>query len=165
MVIQAIQSQAITLAEQAIGRFTRRKLRSLSTWEQWHAGEHKQLDHFHDLKMCGEPVRKPTGAIVLRPHCQHSIKHDGTRCSRNCRDGPPRSVPLLHSIASTCSSCVEQPVQRLFFALAARENYRVYGGDAQDACAHSPPPETPTFVSIDDAYEDWHEHRFKKKLD
>jgi len=23
-------------------------------------------------------------------------------------------------------------------------------------------PETPTFVSIDDAYADWHEHRFKK---
>jgi len=53
MVVQAIQSQAITLAEQAIGRFTRRKLRSLSTWEQWRAGEHKQLDHFHDLKMYG----------------------------------------------------------------------------------------------------------------
>jgi len=56
-------------------------------------------------------------------------------------------------------------VQQLFFALAARENYRVYGGDAQDAYAHSPPPETPTFVSIDDAYADWYEHRFKKKLD
>jgi len=34
MVIQAIQSQAITPVEQAIGRFTKRKLRSLSTWEQ-----------------------------------------------------------------------------------------------------------------------------------
>jgi len=104
MVIQAIQSQAITPAEQAIGRFTRRKLRSLSTWEQWCAGKHKQLDHFHDLKMCGEPVRKPPGAIVLRPHWQHSIKQDGTRRSRNCCDGS-------HGIASTYSSCVEQPAQ------------------------------------------------------
>jgi len=74
MVVQAIQSQAITPAEQAIGRFTRCKLRSLSTWEQWRAGEHKQLDHFHDLKMYGEPIRKPPGAIVLRPHWQYSIK-------------------------------------------------------------------------------------------
>jgi len=123
MVIQAIQSQAITLAEQAIGRFTMRKLRSLSTWEQWRAGEHKQLDHFHNLKMYGEPVRKPPGAIVLRPHWQHSIKRDGTRRSRNCCDGSPRSAPLLHGIASTYSSCVEQPVQQLFFAFAARENY------------------------------------------
>jgi len=78
---------------------------------------------------------------------------------------PPRSAPLLHGIASTHSSCVEQPVQRLFFALAARENCRVYGGDAQDAHAHSPLPETPKFVSIDDAHADWYEHRFNKKLD
>jgi len=152
MVTQAIQSQAITPAEQAVGRFTRRKLRSLSTWEQWRAGEHKQLDHFHDLKMHGEPVKRPPGANVLRPHWQHSIKRDGTRRSRNCCDGSPRSAPLLHGIASTCSSCVEQPAQRLFFALAARENYRACGGGAQDAHAHSLPPETPTFVSIDHAY-------------
>jgi len=98
MVIQAIQSQAITPADQAIGSLTRRKLRSLSTWEQWRAGEHKQLDHFHDLKMHGEPVRKPPGAIVLRPHWQHSIKQDGTRRSRNCCDGSPRSAPLLHAL-------------------------------------------------------------------
>jgi len=76
--VQAIQSQAITPAEQAIGHFTQRKLRSLSTWDQWRAGKHKQLDHFHDLKMYGEPARKPPGAIVLRPHWQYSIKHDGT---------------------------------------------------------------------------------------
>jgi len=165
MVIQAIQSQAITPAEQAIGRFTRRKLCTLSTWEQWRSGEHKQLDRFHDLKMYGEPVRKPPGAIVLRPHWQHSIKGDGTRRSRNCCDGSPQSAPLLNGIASTYSSCVEQPVQQFYFALAARENYRVYGGDAQDAYAHSPPPETPTFISIGDAYADWYEHHFKKKLD
>jgi len=89
MVMHAIQSQAITPAEQAVGRFTRCKLRSLSTWEQWRAGEHKQLDHFHDLKMCGEPVKRPPGAIFLCPHWQHSIKHDGTRHSRNCCDGSP----------------------------------------------------------------------------
>jgi len=121
MVIQAIQSQAITPAEQAIGRFTRRKLHSLSTWEQWRAGEHKQLDHFHDLKMYGEPVGKPPGAIVLQPHWQYSIKRDGTRRSHNCCDGSPRSAPLLHGIASTYSSCVEQPIQQLFFAIESME--------------------------------------------
>ena len=125
MVAQAIQSQAITPAEQAIGRFTRRKLCFLSTWEQWRAGEHKQLDHFHDLKMYGEPVRKPPGAIVLCPHWQYSIKRDGTRRSHNCCDGSPRSAPLLHNIASTYSSCVEQPVQRLFFTLGAPTHWYV----------------------------------------
>ena len=139
--------------------------RSLSAWEQWRTGKCKQLDHFHDLKMYREPVKRPPGAIVLRPHWQCSIKRDGMRRPRNGCDGSPRSAPLLHGIASTCSSCVEQPVQCLFFALVARENHRVHGGDAQDAYAHSPPPETPTFVSIDDAYADWYEHWFKKKLD
>jgi len=124
MVIRAIQSQAITPAEQAIGRFTRQKLRSLSTWEQWRSGEHKQLDHFHDLKMYGEAVKKPPGAaIVLCPHWQCSIKRDGTRRSCNCCNGSPRSAPLLHGIVSTYSSCIEQPVQQLFFALAAQENH------------------------------------------
>ena len=115
--------------------------------------------------MFGPPEHKPPGAIVLRPHWQCSIKRDGTRRSRNCCDGSPRSAPLLHGIASTCSSCVEQPVQRLFFALSAQLGYKVYGGDAQDAYAHSPPPETPTFVSIDDAHAEWYEHWFQKKLD
>jgi len=104
MVMQVIQSQAITPAEQSVGRFTRRKLCSLSAREQWRAGEHKQLDHFHDLKMHSEPVKRPPSAIVLRPHWQHSIKHDGTRRSRNCCDGSLRSAPLLHGIASTHSS-------------------------------------------------------------
>jgi len=58
MVMQAIQSQAITPAEQAIGRFTKHKLLSLSTWEQWRAGKHKQLDHFHDLKMCAATLSR-----------------------------------------------------------------------------------------------------------
>jgi len=92
MVIHAMESQAITPAEQAIGHFTWRKLQSLSTWDQWHTGEHKQLDHFHDLKMHGKPVRKPPGAIVLRPHWQCSIK-------RMARLDPHRSCMTLHQHA------------------------------------------------------------------
>jgi Reverse transcriptase (RNA-dependent DNA polymerase) len=75
---------------------------------------------------------------------------------------------MLHALEKTYSSCVEQPIQRLFFALASKFNlrvYRVYGGDAKDAFAHSPPPALPTFVAIDDAYADWYEARHKIKLD
>jgi hypothetical protein len=53
----------------------------------------------------------------------------------------------------------------MFFALAANLGYPVYGGDAQDAYAHSPPPETPTFVQIDDAYADWYFARYNKQID
>ena len=73
----------------------------------------------------GKPVAKPKDAIVLRPHWQCQIKRDGTRRSRNCCDGSPRSAPALKGIASTYSSCVEQPVQRMFFALAASMGYKV----------------------------------------
>ena len=53
----------------------------------------------------------------------------------------------------------------MFFALAAAKRYKVYGGDAQDAYAHSPPPETPTYVSIDDAYAEWYEDKYHKPVD
>ena len=83
-----------------------------------------------------------------------------------CCDGSKRSVPALHGITSTYSSCVEQPIQRLFFALITTlKGYLIYGGDAKDAYAHSPPPSVPTFVSIDDQYADWYEWKFGTKLD
>ena len=60
---------------------------------------------------------------------------------------------------------MDQSIQRVFFAVAAGLNYNVHGGDAQDACAHSPPPAVPTFVAMDDAHAEWHEACFGIKLD
>ena len=113
--INAISSQAITAEEASIGNFTRPKLKKLNTWPLWEAGEHKQLNHFENLQMHGKPVARPKDAIVLHPHWQCQIKRDGARRSRNCCDGSPRSAPALKGVASTCSSCVEQPAQRMFF--------------------------------------------------
>lgn len=146
LAINAIASAATTSAEAAIGTFTRRKLRKLETWPEWKAGEKKQLDQFHDLGMYGEPIPRPPGAIVLRPHWQYRVKRDGTRRARNCCDGSKKAAPALHRLAKTYSSCVEQPIQRLFFALCAKMGYQVFGGDAKDAYAHSPAPEVPTYV-------------------
>ena len=42
---------------------------------------------------------------------------------------------MLHAIAKTYSSCVEQPVQRLFVALSAQLGHALLGGDAKDATA------------------------------
>lgn len=163
--LNAIRSQATTNDELSLGSFSRRKLRNLDTWPLWFAGERKQLDQFHALRMYGDPVRPPKGAIILRQHWQYHIKRDGTRRARNCCDGSPRAAPTLHRFAKSYSSCVEQPVQRLFFALSAQMNYQVYGGDAKDAYAHSPPPERPTFVAIDDAYADWFYTKFGYHVD
>ena len=165
VLVHAIQSNSITPTEQALGRFTRRKLKTLDTWDQWLAGERKQLNQFHDLDMFGPPTRLPPGGILLRPHWQYSVKRDGTRRSRQCCDGSKRAAPLLHALAKTYSSCVEQPVQRLFIALAAINNHKLYSGDAKDAYAHSPAPDVPTYVSIDDAYADWYLWKHGTKCD
>jgi len=164
-VLLAIRSDATTPAEQALKAFTRRVLKPLDTWPLWFAGEVKQLDQFHALGMFGDPVPRPRDAVVLRMHWQYHIKRCGTRRARLCCDGSLRAAPMLHRLAQTYSSCVEQNIQRLFFALCVLLNYKAYGGDAADAFAHSPPPETPTFVAIDDAYFEWYLLRFGVRLD
>ena len=45
--INTIGSDSTTPEEQALGRFTRRKLKKLANWNDWKAGEHKQLNQFH----------------------------------------------------------------------------------------------------------------------
>jgi hypothetical protein len=165
LAVNAVTSSAITPEEQALGFFTRRKLKRLPTSPEWQQGEFKQLDRMRDLNMFGAPVPPPPNAIVLRMHWQYQIKRSGERRSRSCCDGSPRAAPMLHQVASTYASCVEQPVQRLFFALAAANDMKVYGGDATDAFAHSPPPSVPTYVSIDDAYAEWYYERFGVHLD
>jgi hypothetical protein len=167
LAINAIQSKATTPEEQALGHFTRRKLKRLSTWNEWEAGERKQLKQFNDLQMFGEPILPPTsnGAIILRPHWQYHIKRDGTRRARLCCNGSKFAAPMLHAIAMTYSSCVEHPIQRLFFAISAQLNLKIYGGDAKDAYAHSPGPAIPTYITIDDQYADWYKYTYGKEVD
>jgi hypothetical protein len=137
----------------------------LDTWPQWHASKQTQLDQFHELGMYGKPCYSPPGAITLSPHWQYRIKISGKRHSRNCCDGSPRAAPKLHALAETYASCMEETVSCHFFALAAALNYLVYGGDAQDAFAHSPAPKIPTFVHINKAFAEWYKHRFSIILD
>ena len=51
LAINALRSTEVTPEEQALGRYTRRKLKTLDNWPKWLAGERKQLDQFHDLQM------------------------------------------------------------------------------------------------------------------
>lgn len=114
LVINAITSAALTPAEQALGSFTRRKLQKLDTWQEWRAGEHKQLDQFHALNMYGPPMPRPPNAIVLCQHWNYKVKTDGTQRPHNCCDRSKRAAPTLHKHVSAYSSCVMQPVQRIF---------------------------------------------------
>ena len=71
----------------------------------------------------------------------------------------------MHALAKTYPSCVEHPIQRQFLALAADQNFFLFDGDAKDAFAHSPAPEVPTLMMIDNQYYEWYFHCFGKKLD
>ena len=167
LAINAIRSSATTPEEQALGFFTRKKLKQMDTWDIWKQGECEQLEQFHDLQMFGQPIVLDDRryAIILRPHWQYHIKRCGKRRARLCCNGSKRAAPLLHQLTLTYSSCVEHPVQRLFFAIAASLDLKVYGGDAKDAYAHSPGPELPTYMTIDDAFAEWYQDKFSIKLD
>ena len=154
-----------TAAERALGSFTRRKLKNLDTWGQWRASEHKQLDKMATNGMYGEPCFAPRDAIVLRQHWSYTIKANGDRYARNCCDGSRRAAPELRAAAQTYASCIEQPCQRVFFALCAGLGLTALSADATNAYANSPPPTVPTFVRIDDAYADWYKERFGVDLD
>ena len=108
--------------------------------------------------MYREPVNRLANAVILCQHWQYHIKHDGTCKAWNCCDGSPCAAPILDCFAQMYSSCTEQPVQPLFFALSMAIDYLVFGGDATEAYAHSPPPERPTYVEIDDVYAEWYQH-------
>jgi Reverse transcriptase (RNA-dependent DNA polymerase) len=157
-----------TPEERMLSRLTRKNLQRLPTWHEWQQGpkgEFAQLDDMAEKGMYGPPVDPPKGAIILRQHWTYSFKTDGTRKARNCCDGSKRAAPALHGEAKTYASCVEQPCMRLFFALAATQGMTVFGADAANAFANSPPPSVPTYVAIDDAYAEWYLARHGTKLD
>ena len=54
--INAIQSKETTPEEQALGFYTRKKLKTLITWDPWYQGKTKQLNQFEDLQMFEKPV-------------------------------------------------------------------------------------------------------------
>ena len=99
--LNAIQSKSTTPAEQALGHFTRRKLKGLDTWNDWEAGERKQLTQFHDLQMFGAPVMMPKDrkTIILRPHWQYHIrgsKH--LQVMELCELFPFASFPIIPGV-------------------------------------------------------------------
>ena len=162
--LHALTSEAINPEEQALSKFTRRTLMTLPTWNLWDAAMTRQLNQFHDLRMFGTPCQPPSNAIILRPQWAHKIKQDGTRRSRLCGDGSKRAVPQLYEDQDNSSSCLDQPICRLFFALAAARNLVVFGGDARDAYAHSPGSSTPVFLRLDATFRIWYQKKFKVDL-
>jgi hypothetical protein len=62
-----------TEEEQALGSFTRCKLKRLSNWNDWLRVEAKQLDSMAKQEMYGTAVYPPTDDMILRQHWNYSI--------------------------------------------------------------------------------------------
>ena len=117
--------------------------------------------------MFGDPIDIkdiPKDAIILRSHWNYVVKRSGQRRSRLCCNGSKKACPELHEVASTWSSCVELPIQRLFLGICAHQNLAIYGADAQDAYAHEE-ADGNTYLAIDDAYADWYYNKYGKSVD
>ena len=66
--INTLNLDFMTPEEQALGYFTQKKLKRLSTQDEWLADEAKQLNQFYDQKMFGDPIDAdtlPGLAVVL----------------------------------------------------------------------------------------------------
>ena len=106
MSINTLSSDAITPEEAALGTFTRKRLKLLSTWEDWKLGEHKQLNQFEQQEMFGEPIDPvllPKDAVILRPHWQYAVKRSGVRRACLCCNGSKYAAPQLHAMVNTWS--------------------------------------------------------------
>ena len=71
--INTLNSDHITPEEQSLGFYTRKKLKRLTNWNDWKAGETKQIKQFMDQGMFGDPIDPsvlplPDGAVILCPH-------------------------------------------------------------------------------------------------
>ena len=101
-VINSITLQAITPAEQALGMFTCRKLKNMDILSDCEAGEHKQLNQFHDLQMFGDDIERPLDffcntSITLAISCQ-------TRWITQSRTMLPRLKTSSTNTACTCEN-------------------------------------------------------------
>ena len=103
IVINSITSQAITPAEQTLGKFTCRKLKNMDTLDKWVAGKRKQLNQFYDLQMFGKSILCPTedNVVLLWSHWQYRVKRDEQRRARQYCDDSKPAAPLLHALAKT----------------------------------------------------------------
>ena len=66
--INTLTLDAVTPKEQALGYFTWKKLKKLSTWDEWKVGEERQIDQFMQQGMFGEarsPDGLPKNAVIL----------------------------------------------------------------------------------------------------
>ena len=146
--------------------FTRTQLRKRPDWKEWEQSEFLQLEQYLRQNMFGEPGPLPSDTnnySVLPMIWVYIIKTDGRKKARCVANGAPHlkgSITLAHTYAA----CIDQAACRLFWAIAAMKCKLVYGSDAVNAFAEAPPPKSPLYLKVDDAYRNWYKTKYDKDL-
>ena len=139
-------------------KLTRKYLMKQKDWLDWKMSEFKQLDQYEQQQMFGSPEPRPISANILHLLWTYLVKSDGTKKSRCCCNGNPGKKGSI-TLAQTYAACVEQPAQRIYWAIVAVMGYIAIGADASNAFAEAPPPVAPLYVMVDRPYRDWWKER------
>ena len=135
-------------------------LQRLPNWPEWDEAFDAQLDAHVTAGTFGDPVLcldlmddEPLNILCIQ--WSNLVKLDGTQKVQACIDGSKHTTPWLHQFTQTYASCVKQPCQHLFFAVAAAMGLVITIGDTTNAFQQSPPPTQKCFLQIDDAVQSW----------
>jgi hypothetical protein len=148
----------------AIPRMTRRTVMSSPEAPKWRKTEWTQLSKYQNQGMFGDPCERPNdpNAVILPfvwtyVHKIDPLTNEVVEKARGTCNGGKRHGKAV-TIAETYAACVEQPAQRLYWALVAALNLTAIGCDVGNAFAEAPAPTQPFFMYIDDQFRDWWEN-------
>ena len=138
---------------------TRSQLKRRDDYQTWRKAEWTQHNKYRTQQMFGDPVRRPSGAIVLPFIWAYSIKTDPITGeliyeARGTCNGGERYGKAV-TMAETYATFVAQPACRLYWAITASEGLISIGADAGNAFAEAPPPVEPFYMAIDDQFNEW----------
>ena len=145
---------------------TRNRLKQQDDWVEWQEAEKDQLDLYESQNMFGEPGPLPTGDDefnVLPMIWTYLVKVGGRRKARCVANGAPHLKGSV-TLANTYAACLEQTGARIFWAIAAFKNKKIYGSDASNAFAEAPPPKAPLYLRVDSAYREWYRNKTGKDI-
>ena len=140
---------------------TRANLMKQDDWPDWEQSEFLQLNQYEKQEMFGPPGSIPSDEneySILPMIWVYLIKTDGRKKARCVANGAPHLKGTI-TLAATYAACLDQSANRLFWSFVAIKCKQVFGADAQNAFAEAPPPTTPLYLKIDDAFRNWWYHK------
>ena len=106
-----------------INKLQRKKLIGTEDWPEFQKSEYKQLNRYKDAGMFGKPVPMEHWMTVLPWVWTYLQKEnpitgiDAPKARGTCNGGPRYSEAV--TLAETYAACVEQPIHRLTWSIAA----------------------------------------------